>query len=157
MKLVTDSTATSPTFNLPELQQAFQEHAQAFDTYEERITKMSADIVALEKYLSSRGVGIEYTLKTREHRGDYEGLQWSKDKNGKFRLLYVSYAFYPHPEGDGEGTHDHDSRPLIETPLKTRIEMFKFLGMFVHRLAAQVSTNQYPATSQTRAEVEAEL
>jgi hypothetical protein len=157
MKLVTDPSADAPSFNLPSLQEAFAEHSKAFDTYQERINKMSADIVALEKYLTSRGVGIEYTLKTKERDPNFEGIRWGKNEHGKFRLLYVSYSYYPHPEGDGEGTHDFESRPLIEMPLKERLELFKFLAMFVHRLAGKVSTDQYPATTSTRAEVEALL
>jgi hypothetical protein len=133
---------STPTFENPQLQEAFNETSSQFDSGLWDLDKISSDIKALEKYLQDMGVWCEYTLDCGTHQYEagkpcvHEALEWYKDKmSGKLRLLFCQNL--ETANGDGDAT-ELDEKPLIQTPSEIRRRMAPHLPAFLRGIAQEM-------------------
>ena len=145
-------------FHSQELSKSVSELESMASTFRDKADEISNDIRALEKYLTSKFIGIEVGLNVQDHHIDdahmeilkladhapiggwllREFLIWGKDEETqKFRLLYETHSLV----GSGNGGYQvrPKRKPLIECSLFDRFRMRSKLALLVDHIKIGIS------------------
>ena len=157
------STSQSPVFTSPELQAAIDKARETLEGADEARNRVSQDIKALESYLVSLRLttpfrhplgkslvpdDAQFVSASMEFSGSASGkiredaLVLDEDAHGKVRLLYEvsewdGYVDVDIPGGPyfwDEDTRQREVRPLVETKVEVRKQVYNQLPAFVAAL-----------------------
>lgn len=140
-------------FNSPSLTKAISDLEPYTIGFNEKADQISDDIKALEKYLSSKFLGVEIGLNVQDHKIDDEHMKvfelagmgaelkfllrefliWGKDESSqKFRLLYETHSL----KGDKSSGYQilSERKPLIECSLFDRLRMHSKVPLLIEHI-----------------------
>lgn len=140
-------------FHSEELSKAVSELDVIADNFKNKADQVSDDIKNLEKYLSSKFIGIEIGINVEDHKIDEEHMKvfelagmasnlhfllreflfWKKDEaSQKFRLMYETHSL----KGDKVNGYQiwPEKKPLIECPLFDRMRMHSRLPWLIQHI-----------------------
>jgi hypothetical protein len=122
-------------FKDPNLAGVFQRNASQFKNFKSNLDNSSADIKNLEKWLQNSGICFHACVYCDKGMS----LAWS-NLTGDWRIISRC------PPDDGElaeeDEHEGFCRPLIEMPIKTRIEARPYLPRLVEEIAKIVAKSE---------------
>lgn len=118
-------------FKDPNLESVIQRYTPQFKTFQKNLDDTSSDIKTLEKWLQSNGICFRTSVSIDRNTS----LVWSKS-SGDWRLMLRC----PPPEYEIEEDDDDETfcRPLIELPVKTRVEARNYLPLLIEEIAKLV-------------------
>jgi hypothetical protein len=129
----------SDMFSSKKLSDSFQKSKESFEDYVQNISQVSHDIRFLELLLKNYGLNSPFkSLFAHEHHV-YEYVSWEineKEKKPSFRIFYKKYEANPNILEDSKIL---ENRPLVETPVLTRLKIYPYLPTFVEKLAEELS------------------
>jgi len=147
-----------------ELAEAYQKSKEHLESFVHDITHISKDMRFLELLLKNYVINFPFEcLFTYEilkpGTGDnpslimhiYEFVAWEVNEKEKrrpsFRLFYKRYEAYLEEEDLSDflppSAKMMESRPLVETPLRTRLKIYPFLPIFLEKLTEELCRQKY--------------
>lgn len=149
-------------FHSPGLQEAYDASIKKINSIASHMDIVSEDIKALESKLQESNAGTKVTIDlgrttelTSKEKDSYDKLGWTPKHwveqklhwakcpvSGKFRLMYERIFELDYPSAGSWGDNDvsvtPEIRPVVETPVKTRLVCHKALPKLILELASLV-------------------
>lgn len=126
------------TFNDPALAEVIQRSAKRVSRFQKVLDETSADIRNLEKWLQQNNISAELEVRLKDEHN--ASLVWNKEDDG-WRLRYSYYT------ADEHGIEYEESKPLIETPVKTRLQCRRHLATIVDQLDSMIPSTDAESSS----------
>ncbi len=117
----------SVKFNDAALNAIASQNAARFSNFQESLDKLSGDIKRLEAWLQACGVCLHTTIPV----GRDEYLSWTTLRK-EWRLVFQTR------DNDDPSGDSMIFTPLIETPVRTRLQCGPFLSKLVNSIAAML-------------------
>ena len=131
------SVTNHPKFNSPILQRSVDENIKRFKAFQDSLNKISADVIALEKFLKDCGLNVDFTMVTSARDCGYIlALSWERVENNDFRLTVKKYV--QNEYDDSLEIYSNEShKPLISQSSEIRRALWSHLPKFVDRLSSE--------------------
>lgn len=151
------SPLNRPTVSSRELRAALETAGPHIENFNENLDAMSSDIRAIEKYFTDSGIRIRATVECGTYKPDpgvrvEEQLEWGpvEESDGPWRLLYVEVRAELNEEiSEFNAPEEILRKPLIETPVETRISAYPSLPKLVSCLGQLVTVKRTPTPTIT--------
>jgi hypothetical protein len=155
-------------FSSKKLSDSFHKSKESFEDYVQNISQVSHDIRFLELLLKNYGLNspfkslFAHELKTMARTDETESTKAhiehhvyeyvsgeinEKEKKPSFRIFYKKYEVRLRPSDEAGPTSCNisedskilENRPLVETPVLTRLKIYPYLPTFLEKLAEELS------------------
>jgi hypothetical protein len=128
----------TPEFNDPALREALAYGRDAVEGRIAALNAVSADIKALEDYLSRSGVRVRLSVPM----GNGEFLWWDRGEPDRWRIIY---RYEDETDGDkATAVSVLTAKPLIETQSGVRLRARAFLPTLLRSVAAAAEVTPAP-------------